>query len=254
MPEHETTTVAVVPEMALVATPKEQRLLAELLQSSAPNAAALETELEPEVALERLEILCRLSETAEKIADLSKPVIGRLLLTIQMKPSFYKGLGYKNFNEFLERHVVGKFGLRHTTACNAMRIMRKFPDLSPEVFRKIGTVKTVMLTKAFPGETAVPKRYLALAQQMTAPQLRERLDCDKLLEAGEDQPFLIQISTNKAVGQRWWEFVKREEIRRYCETDRADEILLHLIEECEQRWVDEADNEQRLGTDREKAG
>lgn len=83
----------------------------------------------------------RLSEAGERL----KPIIGRILLEVRRR-GLYKA-SYRNFTEYVRKHVGEELGLGPTNAFDALKIARAFPSLSEEEYHRIGASRLLLASR-----------------------------------------------------------------------------------------------------------
>lgn len=217
-------------------TTQEQRLLRELLAPNAKVDVMLPDDLEGGRVLRYLDTSCRAYTRATAMKDHLWLIIGRLLSLVQATPSIYKSVGIPDFEEFLDKYVCEKLGISRSEAYRVKKLPLKFPGMTTDQYAALGSVKTTVLMRAFPGSDPVPKKYVTKAVGMTTSELKAHLASEKLIESGETDAFSIAIATNVAIGRQWMQFIGNPKVQAHVGSDRGDQILVALMQECALEW------------------
>jgi hypothetical protein len=126
---------------------EEQELLKELLRPGASVEAVIPDDATPDQLWRTLDACVRGLNMLESRARRLHPIIGRILLIFQDKPSLYKDLGYETFSEFMEKGVYGTLGVHRSAAYVGKLVARDWPQLNPDRFAKIGPKKLEIISK-----------------------------------------------------------------------------------------------------------
>lgn len=142
----------------------------------------------------------RLHEAAEKL----KPIIGRILLTVESRKLFKPG--YKNFTAFVMEKVVKEMGFPRTNAFEALRIAKAFPSLSAAEYTNIGGTRLLLAARITNEQDDEYRKILTRASRMTVEEFREQvklMDAAATGEAPADTRKVIQIRVPEPVYVRW---------------------------------------------------
>lgn len=83
----------------------------------------------------------KLRDASERL----KPVIGRILLTVQDRKLFRPV--YKNFTDYVMRKVVADMGFGRSNAFDSLKIARAFPHLTLEQYQNYGATRLLLAAR-----------------------------------------------------------------------------------------------------------
>lgn len=83
----------------------------------------------------------KLRDASERL----KPVIGRILLTVQDRKLFRPV--YKNFTDYVMRKVVADMGFGRSNAFDSLKIARAFPHLTMEQYQNYGATRLLLAAR-----------------------------------------------------------------------------------------------------------
>ncbi len=140
----------------------------------------------------------RLTEAAERL----KPVIGRILLTIQERKLFRPQ--WKNFTQFIQDRVVKQMGFGRSHAFDALRIARNFPHLKLQEYETYGASR-LLLASRITSETATDWReILDRASRQTVEEFRRYvIEVKQDRNAGKARPAVIAIRCSNDTAAAW---------------------------------------------------
>lgn len=137
----------------------------------------------------------RLSEASERL----KPIIGRILLTIQARNLFKPD--YKNFTAFLMDRVVAGMGLGRSHAFDSLRIARAFPNMTTEEYSRYGASRLLLAAKLTDETKAGYKDVLKDLAKQTVEEGRARVK--ELTPHGSASSYTISIRVTPEVKGEW---------------------------------------------------
>jgi hypothetical protein len=178
---------------------EEHDLIKELLRPGVSIDAVLPEDADSEKLWSTLSACVRGLNLLEIRLCRLKPIIGRILLMFEHQPSLYKALGYETYSDFMKRGVHDSLGLHHTSAYEAQRVAKDWPQLTPDRFAKIGQKKMNVLHKFATGRDPNAEALLATAEKMTVGEFRQYAEQRGLTEPGETVGATIIIHTNQDV-------------------------------------------------------
>jgi hypothetical protein len=112
---------------------EEHALIRELLRPGASIEAVIPQDADPDTLWHTLDACVRGLGLLEVRICRLKPIIGRILVMFEEKPSLYKELGYDTFGEFMRRGVYDTLGLHKTSAYEARFVAKDWPQVQGEV-------------------------------------------------------------------------------------------------------------------------
>ena len=122
-----------------------------------------------------------------------KPIIGKLLLMFENKPSYYKDLGYASFNAFCKKGVCDTLGLGVSTMYECLGVARKWPQLTPERYVKVKRGNLRILSAFATGRSHNVETYLQAAESMKVPEFRQFCDQRGLVPSGDTLPSTLTV-------------------------------------------------------------
>jgi hypothetical protein len=219
---------------------EENMLLRELLRPGASIEVLIPPEAEPEELWKTLDACVRGLGLLEARMCRLKPVIGRILLIFENKPSLYKALGYETYSAFMDNGVYGTLGLHRTSAYEGKLVARDWPQVGPDRYAKaLGPKKIAILSKFVKGSSPNSESWLETAESMKVGELREYCSQRGLIEAGETEGATITITTNRAIRGLYEEFFSDGRVQSKCGTKDRGEILKAMIQSCSGEWLAE---------------
>lgn len=103
----------------------------------------------------------RLRDASERL----KPVIGRILLTVQDRKLFRPT--YKNFTEFVMAKVVNEMGFGRSNAFDSLKIAKAFPHFTSDDYQKYGATRLLLASRVTDETDPQHKELLDKATQVT---------------------------------------------------------------------------------------
>lgn len=122
-----------------------------------------------------------------------KPIIGKLLVMFENKPSYYKDLGYTSFNAFCKKGVCGVIGMGWSTMYECLGVARKWPQLSPERYAKVKPRNLRILGTFATGRSHNVETYLQAAEKMKVPEFRQFCEQRGLIEGADTLPATLTV-------------------------------------------------------------
>ena len=219
---------------------EENMLLRELLRPGASIEALIPPDAEPEELWKTLDACVRGLGLLEARMCRLKPVIGRILLIFEKKPSLYKSLGYDTYSDFMDKGVYGVLGLHRTSAYDGKLVARDWAQVGPDRYAKaLGPKKIAILSKFVKGSSPNAEAWLQTAESMKVSELREYCVQRGFIEAGETEGTTITITTNRAIRGLYEEFFSDGRVCSKCGTKDRGKILERMIQECSAEWLQE---------------
>lgn len=217
---------------------QEHTLIKELLRPGASIEAIIPADATPEDLWKTLDACVRGMSLLEARMLRIKPIIGRLLVMFENKPSLYKGLGYKTYSEFMTRGVYDKLGLHRTSAYEAVRLAKDWQQVTPDQYAKIGTKNMNTLSKFCSGRDRNADTWLKAAETMKVTEFNSYVEQRGFLSPGEAKGATIIIHTNQSVWDHWKEFRTDPRIHGAVGSKQEDIILEALMQECFDEWIE----------------
>lgn len=175
-----------------------------------------------------------------------RPIIGRILVIFENKPSLYKALGYETYTDFMRRGVYDTLGLHHTSAWEGRLVARDWPQLTPDRYAQIGPKKVAILSKFMTGRSPNADAMLDVAQPMRVREFREYATQRGLISEGECDGATIVITTNRMVAARWKEFASDGRIHSVVGSKDHGQILEAVLQEVSNEWIDKGEQIQQM--------
>jgi hypothetical protein len=223
---------------------QEHQLLTELLRPGTAITAVI-----PEDAT-AAELWTTLSACTHGLALLEmrvlrlKPIIGRVLMIFESKPSLHKSLGYDTYSEFLAKGVFEKLGLHRTSAYQGVLAAKHWPQLGPDQYAKVGPKRLEILSKFATGSSPNAAQWLETAASMTVTNFREYVEQRGFLQPGEALGTTFTIHTNLARAKVFKAFFTDGRIQSVVGSKEWDVVLECMIREFQQEWVDKWEAEE----------
>jgi len=218
---------------------KGQQLLKEILKPSIKIEAIIPEDATAEQLWETLRVCVAGYNLLSFKLDRLKPIIGKILVTFQNKPSLYKSLGYQTFEEFRKEGVGRKLGLGRTTLWETQIIARDWPQLveNPDLYTKIGRSKLMILSKFATGKDRNANHLLKMASEMSTTELRLHSEQRGYIQHGETQGATVVLHCAKDIADRWKEFSANPKVHQVVGSEKEGAILSAMMDECEQHWL-----------------
>jgi hypothetical protein len=224
---------------------EEQELLKELLRPGASVEAVIPDDATSDQLWRTLDACVRGLNMLESRARRLHPIIGRILLIFQDKPSLYKDLGYETFSEFMEKGVYGTLGVHRSAAYVGKLVARDWPQLNPDRFAKIGPKKLEIISKFSKGNDPNAEMHLQNAEKMRVPELKNYYENRGFLRPGEATGATFSLTTNRAIYDHVKEFFTSPRVHSYVGTKDWGEILEALVQEGESSWLETTERARR---------
>lgn len=184
-------------------TQAEAKMFKAALESGSRIDLILDRKMTTVEAYETLAVCCAVMGHAEGVKAKMRPLIGRLLVSIQNTPEVYTRLGYPNFEAFLQQEVVEKLGVSRSDAYMSKRVATAFPTLSVERQSRIGVVSMGILSAHTKEGNSDCKELLKIAETSTISQLKTKLVERDLMDPARDDQAVINILTTKDIKEHW---------------------------------------------------
>ncbi len=217
---------------------QENQLLKELLRPGASIEAVIPPDASPEDLWRTLDACVRGLRLLEARTLRLKPIIGKILLIFEQKPSLYKDLGFETYSDFMRKGVYDTLGLHHTSAYEGKLVARDWPQIDPDRYVKIGPKKLNILSKFATGRSPNAEALLQTVEKMKVPEARQYFEQRGFIERGETEGAVITITTNQAVYRHYKRFFGDSRVHEAVGSKDADKILEALIQEGEGSWLE----------------
>lgn len=223
---------------------REHSLLKELLRPGASIEAVIPEDAAPEELWHTLDACVRGLGALEARVTRLKPIIGKILVMFENRPSLYKELGYDTYSDFMQRGVYDRLGLHRTSAYEGKLAARDWPQLTPDRYTKVGTKNLNVLAKAgITGRNSNAEAFLSTAENMTHGQFKEYMTQRQLISPGEADGVTFYITTNRNRLALFNAFFNDSRVRSVCGSKVKDEILEHAIQEVFDEWIAKYDDD-----------
>ena len=225
---------------------QDQELLKSLLRPGAVIEAVIPENASPQDLWRTLGACSRGINLLESRMCRLKPIIGRILLIFERKPSLYMDLGYQTYSEFMTKGVHGALGLHRTSAYEGKLVARDWPQITPDRYSsKLGPKKINILSKFMKGSNSNAEMMLKTAERMTVPELRQYTEQRGFINPGETVPQTITIHTNLAIYQRFKQVFNDNRVHSVVGYKQHDKILEAMMNECFAEWVSQYEEKER---------
>jgi hypothetical protein len=223
---------------------QEQSLLKELLRPGASIEAVIPPDATAEDMWNTLDACVRGLKMLEVRTLRLKPIIGRLLLMFENKPSLYKTLGYETYSEFMNKGVYELLGLHRTSAYEGKLVARDWPQITPDQYAtKIGPKKLNVLSKFTNGRNSTAEHWIKAAETMKVSELQQCVEQRGLIAKGETIGAVITIKTNRDFYARYFEFMEDGRVQSVVGSKSHDKILEAMISEVFDEWIQRHEDE-----------
>jgi hypothetical protein len=215
---------------------EHDRLILTGLLDPRTEVESLVGSMEPQQLWEAIECSIGTYSDYKRALALLKPVIGRLLIALRDYPELYQSRGYINYDDFLTRGCRELFSLPRSEAYRIIRLVEKFPDLTPTQFAEIGEGKLYALSTFTNSADPACAGWLEIAKSSTLDELK-----DKMIQRGENTNeglivALVSIQTNLEVKKAWTAFVSNPAVQSTVGSEDAGQILFAMIGEAASSW------------------
>jgi hypothetical protein len=231
-------------ELRVVETPqthlseKENALLRELLRPGVSIDAVIPQDATAEELWNTLDACVRGLRLLEARICRLKPIIGRILLQFEQKPSLYKSLGYETYSDFMSRGVYATLGLHRTSAYESKLVARDWPQIDPDRYVKIGPKKLNIIAKTgITGNNSTAETLLKVAEKMKVEEFRTYVEQRGFIPYGESTGATLTIPTNRNRYLMFKEFFEDGRVHSVVGSAKSDDILEALIQECYSEWI-----------------
>lgn len=168
-----------------------------------------------------------------------KWAVGKILNMFENKPSLYRELGYRTFEDFTKRGVGETLGLSRTSLYECKAHCRDWPSLTMDDYEKLGPTKIKILSKFVNESSPQAPRYLETARQMKTDELLQWATTRHLINKGEATPAVIVIQTSREIADEWYNFRNNSDVQGKVGSEAPGEILRALMQECLGPWLAE---------------
>ena len=142
--------------------------------------------------------------------DKLKPIIGRLLLTVQERRMWKSE--YKSMGEFINVKITTEMGLSRATAYDAIRLVRAFPKLTEKDYARFGGRRLSIAARITSSAAVDHMEILQRSLLKTADAFEEEVQ--ELLAASAPKNNLVSCSMRipLRVKQRWNKLLETTEV------------------------------------------
>jgi hypothetical protein len=218
-------------------TEQEQALLKELLRPGVSIDSVIPPEASAENLWKTLDACIRGMGILETRMLRLRPVIGKLLVIFENKPSLYKELGYETWSEFMKNGVNGILGLHRTAAYQSLYVAREWKQIDPDRYAKLGPKRMEILKQVTTGSSPNAETWLKTAESMKVGQLQAYVEQRGFTTPGETAGATITIPTNQAVYSQWRGLIGDGRIQSWVGSKEPGKILEAMIQETYNEWV-----------------
>ncbi len=223
---------------------QQSALLKELLRPGSSIEAAIPADATPEELWGALDACVRGLGMLEARINRLTPIIGRILMTFENKPSLYKDLGYDTYSDFMNRGVYALTGLHRSSAYIGKLAAREWPQLTPDRYVEIGPKKLEILSKFTNGNNSNAEMWLDTAKRSkSVTEFREYVETRGLLAPGEAVGATLMITTNRDRYKLFKAFFADGRIQSTVGSKSPDEILAAMIQEVYEDWIERHEEE-----------
>ena len=233
MPPSATDTAVIKPEILK----PEEVILAELLRDGASISTIIPDDVDSATLWESFSLCCNTFTKLQRSVFRLGIVIGRMLLVYHDNPQRFIELGYPKWENFLADKIRPAVGIGRSWAFNAMRIAKRWPQLTLEDYERTGMAKLLLLCRFTDGTSSNGAKWLEAAKTHTETELKQLIAESGECPLEELQFARIEIVTSKAVAETWLDFVSMPEIQAKCGTADPGEILRCAVAECMAEWL-----------------
>ena len=225
---------------------REHALLKELLRPGVSIEAVIPDDADAEDLWRTLDACVRGLGLLEARICRLKPIIGRILLVFERKPSLYKSLGYEDYSTFMRKGVYDTLGLHRTSAYEGKLVARDWPQLSPDRYAEIGPKRLNILSKITSGRSSNAEAWLDAAKRMKVGEFREYAEQRGFIEKGETVGATITIQTNRSIFKQYRECFGDGRVHSVVGSKDHGDILQAMIQACFGEWVSQYEERRRL--------
>lgn len=211
--------------METALSPTENRLFQQLTKPETKLELALPDDATSKDLWKALEVCAKGHAFLDGWLYRLRPIIGKILLRFQENPALYHELGYKDFNDFLDKGVTETLGIKRSVRYEALQLARRWPSLDPDTFVKIGPKKMRILNEFVSGENGHTHRLIAAATKMTVAEFQGMAEKQYAVSAESTVAVTIRIHTTKEIADQWREFINKPEVHTYAASTDHGKIL-----------------------------
>lgn len=185
-----------------------------------------------------LELCCKAYLHLEKIQRKIGPVVGQILLVLRDNPDKYQSHGYQTFEDFLSRFIEKKMGYSRSSAYQSMRLVSKFPGLTIDKWRELGTERIQILSKfTQESDPSFPKYLAAASQAKSKIDLMEWAANRQLVQQGESHLHAVIIKMSINLRKAWRVFISEGRVHAYTGSQVEGVIFEAMLAECMSTWL-----------------
>jgi hypothetical protein len=224
---------------------REHALLKELLRPGASIEAVIPADAPPSDLWKTLDACVRGLGLLEARICRLKPIIGRILVMFENKPSLYKDLGYETYSDFMKQGVYEKLGLHRTSAYEGKMVAQSWPQITPDRYAgKLGPKKMGIIAKTgITGRSSNAEMILQTAESMSVRQFQAYVEQRGMLAHGEANGATFTIQTNLNRYALFKAFFADGRIQSVAGSKDADIIMECVIQEIYNEWIGRYDEE-----------
>jgi hypothetical protein len=218
---------------------EEQALLDALTDPRNVVTVVIPDTIETPELMSNLRLCCGVWSHLEKVQRKISPLIGRILMILHDNPERYQSLGYKDFKDFIVRFVETEMGCSHSSAYQAMRLVRIFPDLPLNVWEELGSRNIHILSKFTKDTDPSFPKYLAAARQINKPSAFLEWAANKnLIQKGEGlYTRAVIINMTIPLSDAWKKFKRDGRVHSITGSEADGVIFESMLAECSASWL-----------------
>jgi len=167
----------------------------------------------------------------DKENDVLVPVLGNLMSLTARNPDLLKVGGYSKLGD-LEEYIKKKYRISHGRLWKYKSVSEKIPSLTVKQYSEIGIEKLYLVGQHSLPNSIEQDRLLAMAEHMTASELKSEIVSKGKATPGEMASDSITIEGNRDQIDEILAFLSSTGIHQHVGTDRPAEIILAMIGEC----------------------
>lgn len=226
-------------------TQEENELLKALLRPGASIDAIIPEDPDPKELWKTLDACTKGLDLLTKRALRLRPIIGRILMIFESKPSLYKELGYESFTQFIKKGVYEELGLHRTAGFESLLVARKWPQISSDRYANgIGPKKINLLSKAgVTGKSPNAEMLLQTAEKMKVGEFAQYMEQRGMLAPGEGTGVTITIHSNRSIYSLWKQAVNDGRVHSIVGSKEHDKILEAMLAECYSDWIQQYEDQ-----------
>lgn len=188
--------------------------------------------------LPTLELCCGTLDNIELTKRKITPLVGRLMILVQLNPEVHHRLGYTSFNKFCRNHMA-KLGYARPSVYLAMYLVKLNPALTLGDWVKIGIDRIKDLSKFCKADDPSYDKYLHAARTMNFHEWQGFLARQGMIQAGDTQRVPVVFAATKTVSQIRQKFMDDPRVHEVVGSSDQGRIEEAMVQECSGEWLQE---------------